>query len=84
MKAFLVKGIDKKFADTVIRASDFEDAKMLAAEIVRGGEIGEIPANVADSMGVPSARGHHEGALTRWLIGPTTLFGDLIHPSRLK
>lgn len=77
MKAFLVKQKDNTFVDTVVRANDADDAKTLVADIA-GGELGEIRSDVADSMGVPDGRGRHNGTLSRWIVGPTTIFGDLI------
>lgn len=77
MKAFIVKLTNDCFLDTVIRATDENDALGLVAH-EDGCTIGEIPANAATAMGVPEERGRHDGALTRWFIGPTTLTGDLI------
>lgn len=77
MKAFLVKQQDGCFFDTVIRASDENDARHLFAEMV-GSIPGEIRADVASVMGVPEERGRYDGALTRWIISPTTFTGELI------
>ena len=79
MKAFIVKQTNGCFLDTVIRAADENDARGLVAD-EDGCTLGEIPASHATAMGVPEEHGRHDGALTRWSIGPTTLAGTLQPP----
>jgi hypothetical protein len=77
MKAFAVKRSDGDFIDTIVRAADANDAKSLLAD--EGAvELFEYRSDLATSMGVPQERGRHNGALGRWIKGPTTLTGDLI------
>jgi hypothetical protein len=77
MKAFVVKRPDGSFLDAVVRAHDADDAKQLLQDI-KDVRIEEIRSDLADSMGAPSERGRHDGSLTRWIIGPTTILGELI------
>ena len=77
MKAFIGKQMNGCFLDTVIRAADENDARGPVAD-EDGSRLGEFPANHATAMGVPEKRGRHDGALTRWIIGPTTLIGHRI------
>lgn len=73
MKAFFIQRADSTLADAVIRAET--DAR--ANELAGGdGTVREFPANVANAMGVPDRDGCHEGALSRWLLNPTNLFGE--------
>ncbi len=77
MKAFLVKLNSRYILDPVIRAKDEADARSLVAE--EGCTFGEIRADVAHAIGTPDGRGRHDGVLTRWAVGPTTITGDLIN-----
>ena len=76
MKAFAVELDNKSFADTIIRSNDEEDARTLVTDLTVG-KLYELRPDVAGSMGVPEDRGRHDGALSRWIIGPTTILGDL-------
>ena len=76
MKAFAVKRPDGDFLDTIVRAEGMSDAKsLLPGEETL--ELFEYRPDLATSMGVPEQRGRHDGALGRWIKGPTTLTGDL-------
>ena len=77
MKAFVVKLEDGSILDTVIRAVDEADARSLVAEEVHYA-VGEIRSDVAQAIGAPEGRGRHDGVVTRWMLGPTTIWGDLI------
>ena len=77
VKAFLVKQQDGSFLDTIIIANDETEARTLITE--EAYSIGEVRQDVAAAMGVNAdARKRHDGALTRWIIGPTKITGELI------